>query len=282
MTQEREFSDGEIERYARHLVLPEVGEAGQARLLDSRVLVIGAGGLGSPLLLYLAAAGVGTLGIVDDDAVDLSNLQRQILHGEADIGAPKVASAARRLAQVNPDVAVETHEQRLTAENALALVSRYDLVCDGSDNFATRYLANDACHLAGRTLVTAAIMRFDGQLTTLRSHRGHDPDGEANPCYRCLFGAQPEDPSQSCADVGVLGALAGTLGALQAVEAIKELLDIGRSLAGRLLLYDALEAGFRTIRAKADPDCALCGRAPVITELSQVSYRPDSAACAAE
>ncbi|MEX2630817.1 MAG: molybdopterin-synthase adenylyltransferase MoeB [Tistlia sp.] len=282
MTEERDFTDAEIERYARHLVLPEIGEAGQTRLLGSRVLVIGAGGLGSPLLLYLAAAGVGTLGVVDDDLVELSNLQRQIIHGEADIGAAKVASAARRLAQINPEVRVEAHERRLEAETALELVSAYDLVCDGSDNFATRYLANDACHLAGRTLVTAAIMRFDGQLTTLRSHRGHGPDGTENPCYRCLFGPQPEDPKQGCADVGVLGALAGTLGALQAVEAVKELLGIGRSLAGRLLLYDALEAGFRTIRAKADPDCALCGLHPAVTGLSQAAYRPDSAACAAE
>ena len=279
---ERDFSDEEIERYARHLVLPEIGEAGQARLLDSRVLVIGAGGLGSPLLLYLAAAGVGTLGIVDDDDVDRSNLQRQVLHGEAEIGTAKVESAARRLAQLNPGIAVETHRRRLSPDNAIELVSRYDLVCDGSDNFATRYLANDACHLAGRPLVTAAIMRFDGQLTTLRSHRGHGDDGEANPCYRCLFGGQPGDGKQSCADVGVLGALAGTMGALQAVEAVKELLGIGRSLAGRLLLYDALEASFRTIRAKADPDCPLCGKAPRITNLSQVAYRPDSEACAAE
>ncbi|SME94057.1 adenylyltransferase and sulfurtransferase [Tistlia consotensis] len=282
MDEERDFSDGELERYARHLVLPEIGEAGQAKLLDSRVLVIGAGGLGSPLLLYLAAAGVGTLGVVDDDAVDLSNLQRQVIHGEAEIGAPKVASAARRLKAINPDVRVEEHRTRLTAANALALVSAYDLVCDGSDNFATRYLANDACHLAGRSLVTAAIMRFDGQLTTLRSHRGHGSDGAENPCYRCLFGEQPEDPKQSCADVGVLGALAGTMGALQAVEAVKELLGIGRSLAGRLLLYDALEAGFRTIRAKADPDCPLCGARPSIGSLSDLDYRPDAAVCAAE
>lgn len=280
---ERDFSDSEIERYARHLVLPEIGEAGQAKLLESRVLVIGAGGLGSPLLLYLAAAGVGTLGILDDDTVDLSNLQRQVIHGEAELGAAKVESAARRLREINPGVALEPHRQRLRAGNALDLVSRYDLVCDGSDNFATRFLANDACHLAGRTLVTAAIMRFDGQLTTIKAHQGHGPDGDANPCYRCLFGEQPEvDPKQSCADVGVLGALAGTMGALQAVEAVKELLGIGRSLAGRLLLYDALETGFRTVRAKADPDCPLCGRTPRITALNEAVYRPDSAVCAAE
>lgn len=282
MVEERDLSDSEIERYARHLVLPEIGEAGQAKLLDSRVLVIGAGGLGSPLLLYLAAAGIGTLGVIDDDVVDLSNLQRQVIHGESALGLAKVDSAAARLKEINPEVVVTAHRERLTPGNALALVSRYDLVCDGSDNFATRYLANDACHLAGRTLVSAAIMRFDGQLTTLRSHRGHGPEGDANPCYRCLFGDQPGDPKQSCADVGVLGALAGTMGALQAVEAVKELLGIGRSLAGRLLLYDALEAGFRTIRTKADPDCALCGRQPSITSLSASAYRLAAEVCAAE
>lgn len=281
--EERDFSDSEIERYARQLVLPEIGEAGQARLLDSRVLVIGAGGLGSPLLLYLGAAGVGTLGVIDDDAVDLSNLQRQVIHAEAEVGAAKVESAARRLRQINPDVTVETHRQRLNAGNALELISRYDLVCDGSDNFSTRFLSNDACHLAGRTLVSAAIMRFDGQLTTYRAYRGHGPDGTENPCYRCLFGEQPaSDPKQSCADVGVLGALAGTMGALQAVEAIKELLGIGRSMAGRLLLYDALEASFQTVRVKADRDCPLCGGNPRITRLAEAAYRPESATCAAE
>jgi len=259
-----DFTDAQIDRYARHLVLPEIGEAGQAKLLDARVLVVGAGGLGAPLLLYLAAAGVGTLGVVDDDAVELSNLQRQVLHATADIGRRKVESAAARLAQVNPEVRVEPIGQRLTADNALLLVAGYDLVADGSDSFATRYLVNDACYLAGRTLVSAAVMRFDGQLSTFKAHLGHGSEGTENPCYRCLFGAQVGDPKQSCADVGVLGALAGVMGALQAVEVVKELLAIGEGLSGRLLLYDALGVTPRVLRAHADPDCPLCGRAPSI------------------
>ena len=272
-----DFSDAEIERYARHLVLPEIGEEGQARLRGSSVLVIGAGGLGSPLLLYLAAAGVGRLGIVDDDAVDLSNLQRQVIHATPDVGESKVASAAKRIAAVNPEVTVETHAARLAPENALDLISGYDLVADGSDNFATRFLANDACHLAGKTLVSASIMRFDGQLTTFRSHE------EGNrPCYRCLFGEQPaRDPKMSCADVGVLASLPGVMGSLQATEVVKELLGIGESLSGRLLLYDALGPTFRTIRASRDPDCRLCGKSPEITDLQSVSYDPADL-CAAE
>lgn len=272
-----DFSDAEIERYARHLVLPEIGEEGQARLRDASVLVIGAGGLGSPLLLYLAAAGVGRLGLVDDDAVDLSNLQRQVIHATPDIGKAKVASAAERICAVNPEVTVEAHEERLTPANALDLVSGYDLVADGSDNFATRFLANDACHLASRTLVSASIMRFDGQLTTFRSHE----DGDY-PCYRCLFGEQPaRDPKMSCADVGVLAALPGVMGSLQATEVMKELLGIGESLAGRLLLYDALGPSFHTIRVGRDPACRLCGERPEISDLASVSYDPADL-CAAE
>ncbi len=265
-----DFSDAEIERYARHLVLPEIGEAGQARLRASRVLAIGAGGLGSPLLLYLAAAGVGTLGILDDDSVDLSNLQRQIAHGTADIGRAKVDSARDAILAVNPEVAVKTHRTRFAPDNALELVAGYDLVADGSDNFATRFLANDACHLAGKPLVSASIMRFDGQLTTFRSYE------EGNrPCYRCLFGAQPpRDPKMSCADVGVLAMLPGVMGSLQAGEVVKELLGIGESLAGRLLLYDALGTTFRTISAPRDPACRLCGANPDITDLKSVSYAP--------
>ena len=269
-----DFSDSEIERYARHLVLPEIGEEGQARLRSARVLVIGAGGLGAPLLMYLAAAGVGTLGLIDDDLVDLSNLQRQVIHGTEDIGRSKVDSAAAALLRINPEVRVEAHPLRLTADNALSLIAGYDLVADGSDNFATRYLVNDAAVLAGRTLVSAAIMRFDGQLSTFKPHAG-----EALPCYRCLFGDQPpRDPKMSCADVGVLGALPGTLGALQATEVIKELLGIGRSMAGRLLLYDALEAGFREVRAKRDPACRVCGPQADIRELRAETYAPSRAA----
>ena len=269
-----DFSDDQIDRYARHLVLPEVGEAGQERLLNARVLVIGAGGLGSPLLLYLAAAGVGTLGIVDDDVVDLSNLQRQVLHDSANIGMAKVDSARRRLAEINPEVTVEAHNARLTPDNALDLVARYDLVADGSDNFPTRYLANDACYLAGKTLVSAAIMRFDGQLSTFKAHER----GE-RPCYRCLFGPQPGDPKESCADVGVLGALAGSLGALQANEVIKEILGIGESLAGSLLLFDALATTFRKVTVPRDPACALCGSQATIRDLQTLDYRTGEALC---
>ena len=275
-----DFDDAQIHRYARHLVLPEIGEAGQAKLLASRVLVIGAGGLGSPLLLYLAAAGVGTLGVVDDDTVDLSNLQRQVLHDTSAVGRAKTLSAADRLAEVNPEVKVVRHERRIAPENALELVRGYDLVADGSDNFPTRYLLNDACYLAGRPLVSAAIMRFDGQLSTYKAHlraagtpqSQTQPQPGAHPCYRCIFGAQPGDPKQSCADVGVMGALAGTMGSLQAVEVVKELLGIGESLSGALLLYDALGATFRKIAVKADPACPLCGPQPSIRDLASTSY----------
>ncbi len=276
-----DFSDAQIDRCARHLVLPEVGEDGQAKLLRSGVLVIGAGGLGSPLLLYLAAAGVGRLGVVDDDDVDLSNLQRQVVHDTSNIGLAKTISAQARLAEINPEIRVVPHRTRVTRETVMDLVSGYDLVADGSDNFPTRYLMNDACYLAGKTLVSAAIMRFDGQLTTFKAHQRSADQPEAHPCYRCLFGDQPADPKESCADVGVLGALAGTLGAMQATEAIKELLGIGDSLSGSLLLYDALGATFRKIKAKADPACPLCGPQATITDLDAVSYREREPFCAA-
>jgi adenylyltransferase/sulfurtransferase len=262
-----DFSDAQIDRYARHLVLPEIGEDGQNRLLESRVLVIGAGGLGSPLLTYLAAAGVGTLGVIDDDMVDLSNLQRQILHDTSSVGQPKVRSARNRLAEINPEVRVIEHAMRLNTENATGLIENYDLVADGSDNFATRYLVNDACFLMEKPLVSAAIMRFDGQLATFKAyHEGN------HPCYRCLFGAQQNDPKQSCADVGVLGALAGAMGSLQAVEVVKELLGIGESLSGSLLLYDALATTFRKIKTRRDPACRLCG--PEATNFAQRAKLP--------
>ena len=227
------------------------------------MLVIGAGGLGSPLLLYLAAAGVGTLGVIDDDHVDLSNLQRQILHQTDSIGRAKVDSASDRLRAINPDIRTETHEERLTAKNALDLIGNYDIVADGSDNFATRFLVNDACFLARKTLVSAAILRFDGQIATYRAYDG------ISPCYRCLQpGAPPSGMIPSCSEAGVIGALAGVAGSLQATEVVKEIIGIGDSLAGRLILYDALGATFRIIRLPKDPDCALCGSAPTITDLS--------------
>ncbi|MEI6986688.1 MAG: molybdopterin-synthase adenylyltransferase MoeB [Rhodospirillaceae bacterium] len=256
------FSDRQLERYARHIILPEVGGVGQARLLAARVLVVGAGGLGSPLLLYLAAAGVGTLGVVDCDRVDLSNLQRQIVHDEAALGRPKVESAAVRIKALNPEVRVELHQTRLTVANAVELVAGYDVVADGTDNFPTRYLINDACFFAGRTLVSAAIMRFDGQLATFKPHCG-----PGNPCYRCLF---PEPSAravvQTCATGGVFGAVAGAVGSLQAVEVLKEVLGIGESLSGYLLLYDGLATCVRKITVPSDPDCLLCGNNPTIRE----------------
>lgn len=278
-----DFSDAQIDRYARHLVLPEIGEEGQRRLLQARVLVIGAGGLGSPLLLYLAAAGIGTLGIIDDDQVDLSNLQRQVLHATPDIGRPKVESAAARLAAINPETRIEALQERLTPANAKRLIEAYDIVTDGSDNFATRYLVADACHLAGRPLVSAAMMRFEGQLSVYRSHLGHGAQGTDNPCWRCLYPEQPVgDPKNSCADVGVLGTLPGVMGTLQATEVIKTLLGLGRSLAGRLLLYEGLEGRFTELRVKADPDCPLCGTAPTITAIAPERYGAGGRACAAE
>ena len=259
-----ELDDQQVERYARHIILPEVGGKGQTTLLRSRVLVIGAGGLGSPVILYLAAAGVGCIGVVDDDTVALSNLQRQVIHDSDRVGTAKVDSAAVSIARVNPEVRLVPHRTRLVAANALALIGDYDLVIDGSDNFATRFLVNDACRLAGKTLVSAAILRFEGQLSTFKSHLG-DP----HPCYRCIFPAPPPPGLvPSCAEGGVLGALAGTLGSLQAVETIKELLGIGKSLSGSLLIYDALNTTFRKVKVRPDPACALCGPQATITDLS--------------
>ncbi len=259
-----DLTEPQIHRYARHIVLPEIGGTGQMRLLAARVLVVGAGGLGSPLLLYLAAAGIGTLGVIDDDRVDASNLQRQVIHDTPGIGRPKVASAAERIAALNPDVRVEPHAARLTAANALDLVGRYDVIADGSDNVATRYLLADACHLARRPLVSAALLRFEGQLL-VQSPR----EGPEHPCYRCLF-PEPPPPGTvpSCSSAGVLGALAGVLGSLQAIEVVKELLGIGDRCSGRLLLVDALHTEFRTIRVKRNPACPLCGPHPSIRDLS--------------
>lgn len=246
-----DFTEDQIHRYARHILLPEIGGTGQARLLGARVLVVGAGGLGSAVILYLAAAGIGTLTVVDDDVVELSNLQRQVLHTTDRIGQPKVESALATVAALNPDVRVIARRERLDASNVAALVADQDVVADGSDNFATRFLINDACRQAGRPLVSAAIRRFEGQLATFR------PGG---PCYRCLH---PEEATggdgPSCAEAGVLGAVAGALGTMQAIEVVKEILGIGESLAGRLLRYDALSARVSIARLPRDPACPVCG-----------------------
>jgi len=251
------FSETELERYARHIVLREVGGAGQAKLHAARVLVIGAGGLGCPVILYLAAAGVGTIGVVDFDAVSLSNLQRQIAHTTGDIGRLKTESAAEAARAINPHVTIEPHALRLDAGNALGLISRFDVVADGSDNFATRFLVADCCHFAGKTLVSAAVSEFSGQLATFK------PQGR--PCYRCFLPAPPPaGTARPCTEAGVLGAAAGVMGTLQALEVIKEITGAGESMAGRLLVYEALETGFRTVKLPPDPACPLCGEHPVI------------------
>lgn len=269
----------EIERYKRHLVLRDVGAQGQLRLKDARVLVIGAGGLGSPVIMYLAAAGVGTLGIIDDDRVSLSNLQRQIIHDTSEVGVPKVESARRTIARLNPHVRVETFEARLTADNAFDVIGRYDLVADGSDNFATRYLVSDACYLARRPLVFGAVGPFDGYVTTFKPHESA-PDGTPLPTYRCLFPeAPPPGTVANCAEVGVLGAVVGVIGTLQATEVLKELLGIGDSLAGHLVIYDALGQRFERVRIAWDPDNPLSGRAATITDLSAHALASSETAC---
>ena len=259
-----EFSDDQLHRYARHIILKEVGGAGQEKLLGAKVLVVGAGGLGSPVLMYLAAAGVGTIGVIDDDRVELSNLQRQIVHATSRIGELKTASAAATLREINPEIRVVTHDERLTVTNAERLVAAYDVIADGSDNFATRYLVNDACYFGERPLVSAAMLRFDGQIATFKAYLGGD-----NPCYRCLFReAPPPGLVPSCSEAGILGALAGTLGSFQATEVLKEILGIGDSLSGSLMLYDSLAAEFQKITVKPDPDCPLCGPHATIKDLS--------------
>src|SRR5262245_13862162 len=262
------LSTEEVERYARHIVLHEVGGPGQAALKRARVLVIGAGGLGAPVLLYLAAAGVGTLGVVDDDKVALSNLQRQVIHDTPGIGEPKVASASAAIARLNPHVAVETHDTRLTAGNALDLIGRYDIVADGSDNFATRYLAADACYFAKKALVTAAVGIFDGTLTTIRAHE-RGKDGTPNPSYRCLF-PEPPPPGTvpACAEAGILGALTGVVGSLMALEVIREIVGFGEGLVGRLLMLDARSLRFETLTYTWDPDNPLTGEHPTIRTLA--------------
>jgi molybdopterin/thiamine biosynthesis adenylyltransferase len=259
----------ELERYARHIVLREVGGPGQAALRRARVLVIGAGGLGAPVLLYLAAAGVGALGVVDDDVVSLSNLQRQVIHTTPDIGKPKVDSAAAMIERLNPHVIVEPHGVRLSAQNALELIGRYDIVADGSDNFATRYLVSDACYFAKKPLVTAALGTFDATLTTIRAHE-RNADGEPNPTYRCLFPEPPPPGSvPACAEAGVLGALAGVIGSMMALEIIREIVRFGESLVGRLVMIDARGMRFETLRYEWDPANPLSGEKPTIHGLSE-------------
>jgi molybdopterin/thiamine biosynthesis adenylyltransferase len=250
-----ELSEAQFERYARHLILDEVGEEGQARLLQARVLVIGAGGLGSPLLMYLAAAGVGTLGLVDSDTVDLTNLQRQIVHTTGRIGAPKTDSAGATLTALNPEVRLELHRTRLGPDNAAALIGAYDLVADGSDNFATRYLLSDLCARLKKPLVAGALSPFEGQLSSFRPYLG-----AGHPCYRCLF-REPPPPGMvpRCETAGILGAVAGVIGTLQAVEVLKEILGLGDSLDGTLLIYDALATRFHRIRIGKDRECPGCG-----------------------
>jgi sulfur-carrier protein adenylyltransferase/sulfurtransferase len=255
-----ELTVDEVRRYSRHLIIPDVGMTGQKRLKNARVLCVGAGGLGSPALLYLAAAGVGTLGIVDFDVVDESNLQRQIIHGQSDVGRPKAESARDSITELNPLLNVVLHEERLDSDNAMEIFAQYDLIVDGTDNFATRYLVNDACVLLGKPYVWGSIYRFDGQASVFWAEYG--------PCYRCLY-PEPPPPGMvpSCAEGGVLGVLCASIGSIQVNEAIKVITGIGEPLTGRLMIYDALEMSYRTVRVRKDPECAVCGKNPTITEL---------------
>ncbi|MFL2770870.1 MAG: HesA/MoeB/ThiF family protein [Rhodospirillaceae bacterium] len=257
------LTDDQIERYARHIRLANVGLGGQAKLLAAKVLVIGAGGLGSPLIQYLTAAGVGTVGIVDDDIVDISNLQRQVLHATEHIGMAKVKSAEKGARAINPEVNINPHTLRLTADNARTLIRDYDVIADGSDNFETRFLINDACFFEKKTLVSAAVLSFDGQLSSYKPHDG-------GPCYRCLH---PEPPPASdvwtCEQAGILGAVAGVMGTLQATEVLKEVLGIGKGMAGRLLIYNSLDLTQRVVKLTPDPDCALCSDRATITDVGK-------------
>jgi adenylyltransferase/sulfurtransferase len=254
------LSVNEVKRYSRHLIIPDVGMTGQKRLKNAKVLCVGAGGLGSPALLYLAAAGVGTLGVIDFDVVDESNLQRQIIHGQSDIGRPKALSARDSIKEVNPYVDVVVHEEALTNDNVMDIFSQYDLIVDGTDNFATRYMVNDAAVLLHKPYVWGSIFRFDGQASVFWADYG--------PCYRCLY-PEPPPPGMvpSCAEGGVLGVLCASIGSIQVTEAIKLLTGIGEPLVGRLMIYDALEMNYRTLNIKKDPDCVICGKNPTITEL---------------
>ena len=255
------FTPEQVQRYARHLILPEVGGAGQRKLLNTSVLLLGAGGLGSPAAMYLAAAGVGKLGILDFDAVDASNLQRQLLHGVEDLGRPKVDSAEDTLQGLNPDLQVVKHPVHVNSENAFEIFRPYDLIVDGTDNFPTRYLANDAAYLLGKPLVYGAIYRFEGQMTVFDAAHGHG-------CYRCLFPTPPPPGAvPSCAEAGVFGVLPGIIGSLMAFETIKYVLGIGDSLVGRLLVFEGMDMSFRTLNLRRNPECPLCGENPTVTQL---------------
>jgi adenylyltransferase/sulfurtransferase len=258
----------ELERYARHIVLRDIGGPGQQKLKQARVLVVGAGGLGAPVLMYLAAAGVGTLGIADDDRVTLSNLQRQVIFKTGDVGKPKAEVGARAVTQLNPHVTAKPHNMRIDARNALELIGQYDLVADGSDNFATRYLVSDACYLAKKPLITAALGVFDGSITTIRAHE-KNAGGKPNPTYRCLF-PEPPPPGTvpACAEAGILGALPGVLGSLMALEVVRELVGFGEGLVGKLLMIDARDMRFETLRYDWDAGNPLSGQKPTIRDLS--------------
>lgn len=263
-----DFTDEQVERYARHILLKEVGGEGQSKLLNARVLVVGAGGLGSPTILYLAAAGVGTIGVIDADTVDLSNLQRQVAHTTDRIGMSKVDSATMAAKAINPDVNIVPINARLDVSNALEIMSDYDVIADGSDNFETRFLINDAAYFAKRPLVSAAILRFDGQIGTYKAHEV-DENGEHGPCYRCIFReAPPPGQVPSCAEAGVMGAMCGMMGSMQTTEILKEIMGIGDSMSGSLMVVDGLATEFRKIKVKADPGCPLCGTKATIKDLS--------------
>jgi sulfur-carrier protein adenylyltransferase/sulfurtransferase len=255
-----ELTVDEVKRYSRHLIIPEIGMTGQKRLKNAKVLCVGAGGLGSPALLYLAAAGVGTLGVIDFDVVDESNLQRQVIHGQSDVGRPKAESARDSIAEINPYVNVVVFEEQLSTDNVMDIFSQFDLIVDGTDNFATRYMVNDACVLLGKPYVWGSIFRFDGQASVFWAEYG--------PCYRCLY-PDPPPPGMvpSCAEGGVLGVLCASIGSIQVNEAIKLITGVGESLSGRLMIYDALEMSYRSVRVRKDPECAICGKNPTITQL---------------
>jgi adenylyltransferase/sulfurtransferase len=259
MTTGPQLTPDQVKRYSRHIITPQIGSRGQRKLIDSKVLIVGAGGLGGPVALYLALAGVGTIGLCDFDTVDLSNLQRQVLHNTGTVGMTKVASAQETLARYNPDVNVIPHEYPINSENAMELVAQYDIIVNGADNFATRYLVNDAAYLNNKVLVDGSILIFDGQVTVYEPGRG---------CYRCLF-PEPPPPGMvpNCAEAGVLGALTGMMGSIQATEVVKVILGIGEPLIERLLLVDALSMEFRVVRTRQNPDCPLCGSHPTVTEL---------------
>ena len=258
-TQTSPLTPYQVKRYSRHIIMPQVGSVGQRKLLDSKVLIVGAGGLGSPIAIYLTLAGIGTVGIVDFDTVDVTNLQRQILHFDADVGKPKVESAIETLKAYNPDTNVGAHEEPLTSDNALEIMQDYDIIINGADNFAARYLVNDACYLLNKPLVDGSILIFDGQATVFLPGQG---------CYRCVF-PEPPPPGEvpSCAEAGVLGMLPGLVGSIQATETTKVLMGIGKTLTGRLLLIDALEMDFREVKIRRNPECPLCGDDPTVTEL---------------